>query len=317
MEGSRAKPACEARNPQDPSSDRLISALARRQHALFALRQMTGHGLTADAARKRARAGRLHRVHSGVYSVVDPALLTLRGRLMAAVLACGEGAVVSHRSAAVLHELALSAGSRIHVTAPGSRGRDRAGISVHSAATLGPDDRALIDDIPVTTLARTLLDLAESATARELERALDRAEQRRLLDMTAIDELLERADGRRGAGRLRAVLREHRIGCTVTRNDLEEAFLQICRHAGRPPDAVNAWIPFPGAGGAEADFLWRDRRLVAETDGRDVHSTRRAFESDRRRDQRLATLGYRVIRFTWRQVMFEPDAVAGTLRALL
>lgn len=113
------------------------------------------------------------------------------------------------------------------------------------------------------------------------------------------------------------MLAEHRVGSTLTRNDLEEAFLRICRDVHLPPDAVNAWIPFPAGGGAEVDFVWRARHLVAEVDGRDVHTTRRAFESDRRRDQRLMALGWRVVRFTWRQVTYDPAHVAATLRSLL
>jgi uncharacterized protein DUF559 len=107
------------------------------------------------------------------------------------------------------------------------------------------------------------------------------------------------------------------IGSTLTRNDLEEAFLRICRDAGLPPDRVNAWIPYPDGGGAEADFLWRRQGLIVEVDGRDVHTTRSAFESDRRRDQRLMALGHRVVRFTWRQVVHHPDQVTTTLCALL
>ncbi len=332
MEGSWEKPACKAADAQDPSHgavltsavrtpqprrDQAISTLAAVQHAVVGLAQLEQLGLTADAARKRAAAGRLHRIHRGVYCVVDPVLLTRRGRFMGAVLACGDAAVLSHRCAAILHDLGLYTRAPIDVSAPGSRGRGRNGIRVHSAATLTAGDVSAIDNIPVTTLARTLLDIAGQSTRREVERAVDRAEQRRLLDMTLIDDVLARADGRRGATLLHSVLREHKVGSTLTRSELEEAFLQICRHAGLPPDHVNAWIAFPHAGGAEADFLWRARRLVVEVDGRDVHTTRRAFESDRRRDQRLATLGYRVVRFTWRQVTFEPDQVAATLRALL
>ena len=135
--------------------------------------------------------------------------------------------------------------------------------------------------------------------------------------MAAIDDVLSRSNGRRGAKLLRAVLEEHRVGSTLTRNKLEEAFLKIARDAGAPPDGVNIWIPFPDGGGAEADFVYRERRLVVEVDGRDVHTTRRAFHSDRRRDQRLMLLGWRVVRFTWREVMFEPAYVAATLRGLL
>jgi hypothetical protein len=135
--------------------------------------------------------------------------------------------------------------------------------------------------------------------------------------MAAVDDVLARANGRRGAAVLCAVLREHAVGSTPTRNDLEEAFLAICRGAGLQPVGVNMWIPYPDGGGGEADFAWRAERLDVEVDGREVHATRRAFEHDRRRDQRLALLGWQVVRFTWRQVYDEPAAVAEILRGLL
>jgi hypothetical protein len=191
----------------------------------------------------------------------------------------------------------------IDVTTPGATGRRRAGIHIHDGTTLTPADITLIDNIPCTTLARTLLDIAEDGTRREVERALDAAEQQRLLDLRAIDDVLERASGRRGAKLLRAVLDEHNVGSTPTRNDLEEAFLAIARAAELPPGAVNVWIPFPDGGGAEADFLYGDQHLIVETDGRDTHAVRKAFGSDRRRDARLMLLGWRVVRFTWQQVM--------------
>lgn len=315
MEGSCGKPACEAGNAQDPPRERAISEVARRQHAVISLGQLTQVGVTADAARKRVAAGRLHRIHRGVFAVVHPDLLTRKGRFMAAVLACGPRAALSHRAACALYVLRLALPRSIDVTAPHSRGRD--GIRVHSAATLAPHDITLIDNVPTTTLARTLLDIAGDATRREVERACDQAETQRLLDMNAIDDVLRRADGRRGAALLADVLARHRVGSTLTRNDLEERFLAICRDAGLPPDAVNHWISYPEGGGAEADFLWRAQRQIVEVDGRDPHTTRAAFEHDRRRDQRLTMLGYRVIRFTWRQVTFEPAYVAASLTTLL
>jgi hypothetical protein len=126
-----------------------------------------------------------------------------------------------------------------------------------------------------------------------------------------------RANGRRGAAALRAVLAAHRVGSTPTRTMLEEAFLALARDAGLPPDAVNLWIPYPAGGGAEGDFVYRAELLDVEVDGRDVHATRRAFEHDRRRDQQLALLGWRFVRFTWRQALHEPAAVARTLDGLL
>ncbi|MGH2898946.1 MAG: DUF559 domain-containing protein [Solirubrobacteraceae bacterium] len=317
MEGSCAVSDCEAGTTQDPPLERAISELAADQHAVVALRQLRRLGLTVDAVGKRVAAGRLHRIHRGVYALVDPRLLSTNGGRMAAVLACGPGAVLSHRSAAALYDLRTSSRARIDVTAPGSRGRGRAGICVHSAATLAPHDVVVVAGIPTTTLTRTLLDVAQDGTRREIERAVERAEVGRLIDMVAVDEVLRRACGRRGATLLQSVLAEHRIGSTLTRNALEERFLAICRRAGRPPDAVNEWIAYRDGGGAEADFVWHARRLVVEVDGRDPHTTRRAFEHDRRRDQRLATLGYRVIRFTWRQVSYEPADVARTLDALM
>lgn len=317
MKGVCAKREHASGKAQSPPADRAIARVALAQHGVISLAGLEQLGLAAETARKRVVTGRLHRVHRGVLSIVPPELLARRGRFMAAVLACGAGAALSHRSASVLRDLGVRAGSWIDVTAPGSRGRSRDGIRVHSAATLHARDVTLVDGIPTTTPARTLLDLCEDATRREVERALDRAEVQRVLDTAALDDVLSRAGGRRGAGLLASVLAVHRAGSTLTRSRLEEAFLKICRTAGLPPDAVNAWIPYRDGGGAEADFLWRERKLIVEVDGRDVHTTRRAFESDRRRDQRLATLGYRVIRFTWRQVVDEPAYVARTLAALL
>jgi hypothetical protein len=240
-----------------------------------------------------------------------------KGLIMAATLACADGTGASHRSASLLRGLGGPRRSWIDVTTPGRRGRRRGAIHIHDGLTLTAADVTVVDRIPCTTLARTLLDIAEGGTRREVERALDRAEQARELDIRAIDDVLDRAAGRRGAKLLRAVLAEHRAGSTLTRNELEEAFLRIARAVGRPPDAVNEWIAFPAGSGAQADFLWRAARLIVEVDGRDPHTTRRAFDADRRRDQQLMLLGWRVVRFTWRQVMFEAAYVARTVRQLL
>jgi hypothetical protein len=207
--------------------------------------------------------------------------------------------------------------STIDVTTPNRRGRAIPGITVHSGATLLHRDVEIVDGISCTSLARTLLDLAEDVSTRQVERAIEQAEVLRVLDMRAIHDVLARAHGRRGAPILKSLLSEMQLGSTITRNDLEEAFLTICRDITRPPDQVNAWIPYPDGGGAEADFLWHAQHLIVEVDGRDVHTTRRAFEHDRRRDQRLVLLGYRMVRFTRRQVLHEPYHVAATVKALL
>jgi hypothetical protein len=236
---------------------------------------------------------------------------------MAAVLACGPEAWASHYCSGVLHELGLGARRLIDVTTRAARGRAIPGIRAHRSATLTEADVEIVDGIPCTSLARTLLDIAEDGTRREVERALDRAEQARILDMRAIDDVLSRADGRRGAKLLRSVLAEHTVGSTLTRDDLEEAFLAISRAVELPPDAANVWIAFPEGDGAEADFIWRTHDLIVEVDGRDPHTVRKAFDKDRRRDARLMLLGWRVVRFTWQQVMFEPAYVAAMLRGLL
>jgi hypothetical protein len=273
-------------------------------------------GLTSSAMRSRVARGALHSVHTDVVSVVLPRLLTRAGRFMAAVLACGPEAALSHRSAACHHGLCDDNRATIDVTSPTRRGQGIDAITAHSGATLLPRDVETIDGIPCTTLARTLLDFAEDATQRQLERAIDRAEILRVLDMRPINEVLQRANGRRGAATLPTVLSEMQFQSTTTRSELEELFLEICRTIDHPPDGVNVWIPFPDGGGAEADFVWRDQRLIVEVDGRDVHTTNHAFEHDRRRDQRLNLLGWRVVRFTWRQVELEPATVAATLAAL-
>jgi very-short-patch-repair endonuclease len=289
--------------------------VARRQYGVIALHQLVGLGLSPSAVRGRVAAGRLWRMHRGVYAVGHLALAP-RGHAIAAVLACGPGAALSHRSCAALRGLRRSARTRIDVTAPGRRGRSIAGIDAHRDDTLHPDDVEDVDGIPCTTVARTLLDLAGVVDRRALERACEQAEVLEVFDLRAIDDVLRRANGRRGAGVLRAVLREHTITPLFTRRELEERFLRLCRdHALEAPE-VNSWIALEG-GGLEADFVWRGRRLCVETDGRAVHLTRHAFERDRRRDQRLLLAGWRVARFTWRQLEDEPATVAATLRGLL
>ena len=194
---------------------------------------------------------------------------------------------------------------RRHDSAPG--GRSLSGIDVHRTRRLLPQDATNVEGIPCTTVARTLLDLAEVVNRRQVERACDQADVERLLDATALEAVLSRAHGRRGSPVLRAILDEHAIGQTVTRSEMEERFLAICNRAGLPRPEVNVWIALPHGGHAQADFLWREHRLIVETDGRAAHGTRRAFEHDRRRDQRLVLAGWRVIRVTWRQLTQEAE----------
>lgn len=311
--GSKRKPG-ERFEPLSLLEQR-IAALAASQHGVVALSQLLGFGLSAAAVRHRVAIGLLHRVHAGVYAVGYPRL-TRKGRYMAAVLACGERSALSHRSAADHRELRRSSRAGIDVISPRRPGRRRAGIDAHTSSTLLARDIEVVDGIRCTSVARTLLDLAAVLPRRAVERACDEAAFREVLDAREIDDVLARAGRHKGAGVLRAILADHSPGTTRTRNDLEEAFLAICDRAGLPRPEVNAWIPLEPTG-YEADFLWRSFGLIAETDGGSAHTTRHAFEHDRKRDQRLAVAGWRVVRFPWMQVFDDPRSVEATLRGLL
>jgi very-short-patch-repair endonuclease len=288
------------------SRDHRLVALAVRQHGLVSRAQLTALGLSDDAIGRRVRARRLHRIHRGVYAVGHPRL-TLHGRLLAAVVSYGETAVLSHRSAAVLWALLPGRGPRIDVTVPsgGGRGRRKA-IIVHRSA-LPASEITVREGIPVTTPVRTLVDLADLLPRRALERAVDEAAYLRL----DIDGLQPRK-GRRGAGLLRRVLADHEAGGTRTRSELEELMLALCRRVGLPEPEVNQKIE-----GHEADFVWREARLIVETDGWASHGTRRAFERDRVRDAEHTAAGWRVVRITTRRLEREPEAVAEQLKRIL
>jgi Protein of unknown function (DUF559)/Transcriptional regulator, AbiEi antitoxin len=291
-----------------------IVEFARTQHGVMATSQLAVFGLGKAAVARRARDGRLFRVHHGVYGIGRPDLAPA-GRRMAAVLACGPGALLSHRSPAVQHQLLPEGGTVMDVMRPGTPGRPRRAIRVHSSTTLIARDTATVDNIPCTSVARTLADLGDREPSRLVERAIDQAEVLGVFDLLALEDVLRRLGPRRGPGVLRALLAK--LGePTLTDRELEELFLELIRAAGLPEPAVNAWIT--GAGWAyKADFLWRSERLVVETDSRAHHSSRQAFEHDRLRDQRLTLAGYTVVRFTWRQLTRDPAGVAETLAALL
>jgi predicted transcriptional regulator of viral defense system len=298
----------------EPPLDVLISRLAERQHGVVSLPQLQFLGLSARAVRDRVAAGRLTRIHRGVYAV-GHGRLTIRGYWMAAVLAYGPNAVLSHRSAAALHGIRPDNRAKADVTLPSRSARPRPGIQVHASTTLQPADVTEIDGIPCTSLARTLLDLAEVIDRQGVERAVTQAEVNRVFDLRAVEEVLSRAAGRRGAGVLRGVLAQY-DGPTLTDKELEERFLALCRAASLPSPAVNAWITLDGGVAYKIDFLWRAARLGVETDGWASHGTRQAFESDRRRDRNLRLAGWDVVRFTWRDVEHEPEEVASVLARL-
>ncbi len=297
-------------------SDALV-LLATQQHGVFSLDQLDPIGIGARAVHKRASSGRIYRMHRGVYSIAPPALLTRRGHYMAAVLACGEGAVLSHRSAADLHELRATDRVRIDVIVPGRSRRTVKGVEVHRSTTLTPRDVTIVDRIPCTTVARTVLDLAGVISRRPLERAIEQAEIQEVLDGTALNDEIERNRTTRGATRLRAVLADL-DRAAPTESALEELMYAALKGGGVPLPERQVYIdPGDGEPAVRVDFVWRAQRLIVETDGARYHRTSAKFESDRRKDQRLTLAGWRVLRITWRQLVDEPERIVETVRRML
>jgi very-short-patch-repair endonuclease len=284
-----------------------IATLAASQHGVVARRQLATLGLSLDAIDHRVAMGRLHVVHRGVYAVGHRAL-TRDGRWMAATLAGGDGAVLSHRSAAALWGMRDGSPACADVTIPRSR-RPRSGL-VARRVDLRADEVTVHRGIPVTTPARTLLDLAAILDEHRLARAAERAEALRLTSPTSLEALAARYRGRPGVPALGRIAPN--VAATTTRSELERRFLTLLDAERLPRPLVN--VPIEGA---EADFAWPARRLVVELDGYETHGTRAAFERDRARDRALQAQGWRVIRITWRQLRDEPGLVAAQLRVLL
>jgi very-short-patch-repair endonuclease len=315
MEGVQHVPSVYRTLRDQPPRDRLVAGLAEGQHTVISLNQLKALGLTASAVRSRVGSGRLHPIHRGVYAV-GHARLTKHGYWMAAVLAYGPGAVLSHRSAAGLWGIRPDNRAKTDISLPSRSTRSRPGIDAHASVTLTSADCTTEDGIPCTTLPRTLLDLGEVLDHRGLERAIEQAEVLRLFDLRAVEHVLERANGRRGAAVLRAVLAGLEEPA-LTDTDLEERFLMLCRAASLPRPEVNVWLDIDELPAVRADFLWRAERLVIETDGWESHGTRQAFERDRRRDERLKLAGYELLRFTRRRIVADPSGVMSTVTELL
>ena len=282
-----------------PLAGRRLVARAERQHGVVTREQLIEIGLSDQAIGRRVEDGQLWRVHRGVYAVGRPTL-TLHGRFSAAVLSCGPGAALSHLAAGVLLGLLSERGPRIDVTVPGSGGRRRRGAVIIHRGPLPAADVTTKHGIPVTTPARTLIDLADVLPRRRLERALDEAAYLRL-DVTD----LQPRPGRRGSGALAEALARHDAGTTRTRSDLEERMLSLLDRFHLPVPEVNGGIE-----GCTVDFAWRAQRLIVETDGWRAHGTRHAFERDRRRDADLLAAGWRVLRVSYGRLEREPEWVA-------
>jgi very-short-patch-repair endonuclease len=268
-------------------TQRVIGTVAARQHGVVTRTQLIAAGILPSGITDRVQAGHLHRVHRGVYAVGHPGL-SQHGKWMAAVLACGDGAVLSHRSAGALWRIVASPPSLTDVTVPGDAGRKRRrGLKLHRSTTLLPSHTTRRFGIPVTTPARTLEDLRRVLPDDQFAAAVREAEYLRL----PIGDRFE---------------------TDRTRSELEARFLALCRRHRVPAPEVNVRVgPF------RVDFLWPRQRLIVEVDGWDSHRTRSAFEADRARDADLTARGYAVLRFTWRQLAEDAATVVRTIRTLL
>ena len=288
---------------------RRLAALIAAQYGVVTRRQLVEHGVGDGAIARRLRHGVLHRLHPGVFAV-GHAVLVPNGRRLAAVLACGPGAALSHGDAAAVHGL-RQAGARTHVTVPRGGSHSRGGIVVHRVRRLAPEDVTEVNGIRVTTVARTALDLAETLSTHALVGLLERMEIMRVFDLTELRATMERNPGRRGLKPLSDALA--RLDAAPEGDDaaLQRRFLQLCRRHGLPEPQQQAII-----GPYTVDFFWPAAGLVVETDGRTYHATRAAFERDRRRDVDLAAWGLRVLRVTWRQVTEEKPALITALSRL-
>lgn len=273
---------------RDKGVDRAVASLAGGQHGVITTAQLVAAGLTREGIRRRASAGRLHGLHRGVYAVGHPAV-PFEGRCLAAVLALGPDAVLSHRSAAELWTIVPRAKGPIHVIVPEGGRRKRVGLVVHTSRTLVPEQIAIKTGIPLSTPTRTLADLR-----RTLSRELHDRATRKAVDLGLISR------------------REIRSQTALARSKLERKFLALCRRHRLPQPVVNARV-----GPYEVDFLWPEHSVIVETDGFEHLGSRDAFERDRVRDAELQARGYRVLRFTYRQVRDEGRRVAGQVRTLL
>lgn len=291
-----------------------IHRAAAGQHGLVTRRQLLRLGVGADAIDHRCATGRLTRVERGVYAL-GHAQLRREGSMLAVVLAAGEHAVVSHRSAAAVWGMRPWTTTFVEVTMPGRGGvKRRRGRIAHHSYDLPDGERRTESGIPTTSPARTLLDLAAVVPPHHLRRAVERAEQAEIFDLDEVIAVMEAHRGRPGSRALTTLLGDMRAhGVGTTRSDLEALVLQTCLDHALPRPQVNRYD-----GRREVDFRWPAHRLIVEVDSWTFHGrTRRAFDEDRARDRQLLREGWRVARFTDRQIRATPWDIARELAGLL
>jgi very-short-patch-repair endonuclease len=289
---------------------RVTASLAGTQQGNVTRGELLDAGVSRHVIQRRLQAGELHRVHQGVYLAGHTALAP-RALEAAALLACGERAVISHRSAAYLWSLIPARPDEVDVTIVGSNRRRRKGIRLHFAARLDAQDLRAIDNLRVTAPARTIIDFAAEAEDDELEAAISEARALKRITHGELERALERAGPRKGVGRVRALLRAE-CDTGYTRSRAERLMRRLLRAAGLRQPLTNRPLL-----GYNVDFLWPEQRLVVEVDGYQFHGHRDAFERDRKKDQVLTAAGYTVIRITWRQLTEEPIRVIAAIASAL
>lgn len=297
---------------RDP--DAAIATLATRQHGVVARRQLLELGLSAGGIERRVRLGRLHRLHRGVFAVGHRAI-GLHGRWMAATLACGSGAVLSHASAAALWRIRESSGGAIHVTTERkTRSLDRL---LRHRSPLPADETTIVSSIPVTTVPRTIFDVAAASSVGRVEGMIREAEYHRLDDRLSLRDLLERYPRRQGRRVVRVALeRIETLPAGRIRSPLEERFLPFLHSHALPRPRLNDWITV-GQKRFQVDCHWAGSGEIVELDSWQAHGTRSGFRDDRARDRILRAAGYGVTRISWSQLDDEPQAIAQDLRKLL
>jgi hypothetical protein len=282
-----------------------LSELATRQFGVVTTGQLDALGYGRSSVAKAAKAGRLHRVHRGVY-VVGYRRLSWHGRCLAAVLASSPS-VASHLSAAWLWDLLRYRPGTVHVTSPTAR-RAKRSFVVHQA-DLADADRAIRDGIPVTSVSRTILDLAVDRSPRDIRKQIQRGDDFKVFDLREMRELLGRSNGHRGKARVEAALDGYRPDHVFTRSGLERRFLEVVREAGLPEPAMNYFVA-----GFEIDAYWADQRFGVELDVYATHGSRLSFEEDRERDDALLHAEIETTRVTGPRLDREPGEVVDSIR---
>jgi very-short-patch-repair endonuclease len=296
-----------------------MARLADAQHGVVSREQLRAIGMGDGAIAYATKSGRLHQVFRGVYAI-GHRRISEQGRLVAATLACGEGALISHRSAGALLALLDKGPVVIDVIAPGDCGRHIDGIYLHRVRPPRLEETGTVDGIPCTSPARTLVDLAGTVGEWTLRSAFERAARQEMLDIVAIEASID--PRRRGMKVLLKLIDEWRGAAPLLekrgklKSPLEAKVLPLIVQRDLPPPLFNAPVQIAN-GRIEVDFLWPEHRFALEADSRDFHGTAVAFERDRWRDRELMRAGYSVLRVTNRQAEREADAVAETIAARL